>query len=407
MAPSNKKVLFALAILGQSEVSAFAIPSFTTTHARAAPQPGTACKESTIVVSGDSCKSLAERCSISRNELIQLNPGKDLCANIASYETICCGKTIEPRSSATQNDRPESDQSDRQADGQEADQGDDENGYDDVGQTVDATDEQEQDGNDNQDNENNNDNQDNESNNDNESSNEGSNEGETGDESGDDPAGDETGDNQTADGGNGQENNEKDDDTGDRTNGNVGKDGDEDGGDGQNGNKNDGNNNPKNGTTIENAEPRYILPGPRTGNWTKLHCDDIGIDPTLPPEQRWSLLGAPDAFQNAVDQFTQQDRDKNKTLLDSIFTTFGESSVDCSNIMDGQCTTLVHCEDFSVNRTGPAAMLIHNSFSNIHKVGIADGSVGFDNLTSHRCSLPLIVPFLQPRLIPVSGWIPS
>ena len=50
----------------------------------------------TVVVSGDSCGSLATRCGITAAELAEYNPSSTLCSTLQVNEIICCSSGSVP-----------------------------------------------------------------------------------------------------------------------------------------------------------------------------------------------------------------------------------------------------------------------------------------------------------------------
>lgn len=110
--------------------------------------------------------------------------------------------------------------------------------------------------------------------------------------------------------------------------------------------------------------------GHRTGNWTKVTCNDRAVrDKKLPPDQKWGQLGAAAAFQDAVDFYKSTDRDAGTAFAPSIMSTLnGPGTFTCDQVFDETCSKIAVCPDYNQNGTGPAGMLIQNSFVNIHSV---------------------------------------
>lgn len=139
-------------------------------------------------------------------------------------------------------------------------------------------------------------------------------------------------------------------------------------GGGQSSGKDDGNKT----NTLSTNSSSVAVHGARTGNWTKISCDDPAVqDQDTPAGQQWSQLGAPAAFKDAVEYFTSHDRAAGKTLLESVLVTIGaDRGLPCQDIDGVDCSSpsTTDCDKFKKNGTGPAGMLIRNSFENIHKV---------------------------------------
>lgn len=386
MTVSNKKILLALAIFVPEEVAAFAIPSLGRANIQRDLHPGPACKHTTPVLPGDTCGTLAERCNISEAEFISLNTYSNLCKNLASYKALCCCKTIQPRSSTRDNKGQDGVQNSVEQDNEDSDPA-----AEDQNSNGSGDQQQEQDSNPGQDHNNvagagddgENNSQGEEQNTENDGD-KGTDASESGsDEStSDESTSDENADNSNSsdEATNGDQTNDQGDDQNDDKNDDQGDDENvvPDTNKGNNtsihpninkGNSTDGNNNDNNG------RGHLHLPGPRTGNWTKIPCDDPAMDRQMNPAMRWGQLDAASAFKDAMDQFKNHDRDAkppyNMTLLQSISNTFGDTEkFICQDVNSADCSANALCDNFAHNGTGPAAMLIHNSLTNIHSVGV-------------------------------------
>lgn len=122
--------------------------------------------------------------------------------------------------------------------------------------------------------------------------------------------------------------------------------------------------------------------GNRTGNWTSLTCSDAAVQDALymPCSQRWSELDASNAWSDAINVWTTIDEPKlgntEPEFTLSIMNTFhaGES-MNCGSIApNGACSTTETCAWFEgfgdSGESGPAAMLIYNSFTVINEVSL-------------------------------------
>ncbi|KGO58768.1 Glycoside hydrolase, superfamily [Penicillium expansum] len=120
--------------------------------------------------------------------------------------------------------------------------------------------------------------------------------------------------------------------------------------------------------------------GNRTGNWTSLTCSDAAVQDALymPCSQRWSELDASNAWSDAINVWTTIDEPKlgntEPGFTLSIMNTFhaGES-MNCGSIApNGACSTTETCAWFEgfgdSGESGPAAMLIYNSFTVINEL---------------------------------------
>lgn len=342
---SNKNLLLALALFAPDEVTGFAIPSSGKVAGR------TSCQDTTLTVPGDTYTTLAERCHISQNQLLDFNPHIRISTHITPEEVICCTKGIRARSGSIANgNQDDSTINNQQVD--EANRNPESN-------TQTEDDNTDQDGNQMQ----------------------GSGDQEDGQDNTQDPPQDTTtGDQQDGDGqdGNGDGDGQDGNGDGDGQDNNGDGDGQDSNGDGNDNtgkndnnidgeNKNGNNNGTDKGDTAD--RPHLILPGRRTGNWTNVKCDDPAVDEFMDAEQRWGQLGAPAAFADAMDQFRNTDRAAGISLLSSVFHTFGLTDRDCSSITGTTCNAISDCTDaFERNGTGAAAMVIQNSFTNIHNV---------------------------------------
>lgn len=308
MTVSSKKLLLALALFAPDEVAAFAIPSL----GRSAPVAAS-CQRTASVAHGDDCAVLASKCNISNDALITLNPDDNFCSTLRTGKLICCSRGIQPRSPAGTeegDDSQESNEEPQDTDGNDQNSTDDGQDSGDDGQSS-SGDDQDADGND--------------------------------DSSGSEGTPTET-DDEKGDG---------DDD--------EGKDNDK---------KGDGNKGKDDGALEDDS-----IRGPRTGNWTKIPCTDPAAKTItkLSPQERWTRLGAAAAFQDAVDYFKKVDRPQNSATLPSsiIATLMGPNPFACQNMGDQSCAAIAVCPQYNQEGTGPAAMLIQNSFANIRSVRLA------------------------------------
>ncbi|EKV10555.1 glycoside hydrolase family 18 protein [Penicillium digitatum] len=119
--------------------------------------------------------------------------------------------------------------------------------------------------------------------------------------------------------------------------------------------------------------------GNRTGNWTSLTCSDPAIQDALfmPCSQRWSELDASNAWSDAINVWKYVDKPKMQSAEQSfslsIMNTFHAGELtDCGQVApSGHCSNTEPCGWFQgfgngSGDSGPAAMLIYNSFTVIN-----------------------------------------
>ncbi|KAK3947971.1 hypothetical protein QBC32DRAFT_246732, partial [Pseudoneurospora amorphoporcata] len=115
--------------------------------------------------------------------------------------------------------------------------------------------------------------------------------------------------------------------------------------------------------------------GVRGGNWTRLTCDNdytINWD-THSAEENWKALGADSAWDDAVRNWKENNRDREGfTFMDSVGKTFGMGrggTVRCGELGVGDNCDITEDCPASANgdRSGPAAQWVWNSLVWIHK----------------------------------------
>lgn len=124
--------------------------------------------------------------------------------------------------------------------------------------------------------------------------------------------------------------------------------------------------------------------GTRTGNWTTAQCDDPAFQNQdhMTCSQRWSELDASNAWSDAINIWNTIDKQhfqaSESAFTESIFNTFhGPEMGDCGiTAPGGSCSASLTCasfQGFGVGNggSGPAAMLIYESFININAVSLA------------------------------------
>lgn len=382
MPVSNKKFLLALALFAPEEVASFAIPSSGTMS----------CGRTASVTGGDDCISMARQCKISQDTLTSLNPEDAFCTTLRQGQVVCCSRGIQARSPAPKKGKPQQStgkpQQSKDKPQQSADKPPQSTGKPQQQstskpqQSTDQTKEKPQDiNNDDQ-------KEDDGANADNKDDNSKGPDGEKtifekpdtkGGDQEDDGQGDGQNDGQddvqTGDQGDGKDNEQdgqddsQPDDQGDGQGDVQGDDQGDVQGDGKEDGKDDGKDNGKKG----GAENDDTNPAEDVPSWQKLTCDkkSAAKDKSLTPEKRWDAMGAPAAFQWAVDQFKKDHGDKRPELPSAIMQTL-TGTVDytfpCQDMGDDKCSKIAQCEDFRHEGTGPAGMLIQNSFVNLRSV---------------------------------------
>lgn len=130
--------------------------------------------------------------------------------------------------------------------------------------------------------------------------------------------------------------------------------------------------------SLKSRKDPYEDVGKRSGNWTKLDCTADGATDTLhyTSDERWENLDAADAWKDMVSDWKKY-RAKTSgvhtgTALFSEFfaNNFNHTQpIDCGDITpSSNCRSAVTCDDFTGERTGPAAALIWNSFVQINEM---------------------------------------
>jgi len=116
----------------------------------------------------------------------------------------------------------------------------------------------------------------------------------------------------------------------------------------------------------------YILN--RTGNWSTIQCTDpavVGLA-EFTPSQRWSMLDCDNAWQDAINQWTNFDNITGDDLSfsESISNTFhGPEEMNCSSLLtDSNCDTTVLCS--AGEEYGAAGYEVLNSLIIVHEVRI-------------------------------------
>ncbi|TQV98247.1 glycosyl hydrolases family 18 [Cordyceps javanica] len=115
--------------------------------------------------------------------------------------------------------------------------------------------------------------------------------------------------------------------------------------------------------------------GDRTGNWTKLTCDDKFWTEKLDytPSQRWAGLDAKDAWTDIINDWKQYRKDRpNSAKEEGAFSQFisyligNPPDPHCEDILTGNnCRNTWDCKEFKGDKSGPAAALIWNSLVKI------------------------------------------
>lgn len=120
--------------------------------------------------------------------------------------------------------------------------------------------------------------------------------------------------------------------------------------------------------------------GNRTGNWTSMNCENPAVQDSLymACSQRWSELDASNAWSDAINVWKTIDEPKvgnneTKFTLSIMFFFHGGDSMNCGEIAPtGGCSTTETCAYFEgfgdSGESGPAAMLIYNSFVIINQM---------------------------------------
>ncbi|ROW15174.1 hypothetical protein VPNG_03014 [Cytospora leucostoma] len=112
--------------------------------------------------------------------------------------------------------------------------------------------------------------------------------------------------------------------------------------------------------------------GNRTGNWTEMDCSSQRVADlhALTPQERWDMLDCVNAWQDAIDVWTQIDRPAKKlSFPESIANTYhvGENA-NCGSLFgEDNCDEIIECTQAVGSGTGPAGYVIWNSLVLIHE----------------------------------------
>jgi hypothetical protein len=120
--------------------------------------------------------------------------------------------------------------------------------------------------------------------------------------------------------------------------------------------------------------------GPRSGNWTKIGCDDQSVEDIkdLTSAQRWTMMDGPDAWSDIVTTWKQDDRPTSASSVEA--TNAGEFTQSVSNRIHGpqqancgvlgatsNCDQTLQCAGFIGDGSGAAGYETWNSFVMIHE----------------------------------------
>ncbi|EGX87986.1 Glycoside hydrolase [Cordyceps militaris CM01] len=112
--------------------------------------------------------------------------------------------------------------------------------------------------------------------------------------------------------------------------------------------------------------------GKRHGNWTEIKCDDRSVVDLrgLSPQQRWSMMDAPDAWDDIIEVYKTIDRKTNREFSKSVSDTIHASEqARCGSMTErNNCESMRQCTDIVGSGTGPAGYEIWNSFVLIHEM---------------------------------------
>ena len=112
--------------------------------------------------------------------------------------------------------------------------------------------------------------------------------------------------------------------------------------------------------------------GPRTGNWTSLHCDDPAVVNLrgLTARQRWNGVDAPDAWKDVIQTWNTIDKPAGMHFTQSVSNNIhGPESAECGTLLStNNCGQTLQCDGFIGSGSGPAAFMIWNSMVVIHEL---------------------------------------
>ena len=110
----------------------------------------------------------------------------------------------------------------------------------------------------------------------------------------------------------------------------------------------------------------------RNGNWTDLDCTDpMIVDKNdYSPSQRWKELNADAAWEDIKRIWTETDKKKHLTFMESVETTLHiGANPDCASLIASNCNEANECsKGLDGPESGPAAQLIYNSLVRIHQM---------------------------------------
>lgn len=141
-------------------------------------------------------------------------------------------------------------------------------------------------------------------------------------------------------------------------------------------------------------------PESRTGHWIDKTCSNPAVSElsNYTPMQRWDMLDAEHAWDDAIYVWKNKYRPKDEFVLSQsiALTLNGPENMKCGSLTDsGQCDEMKVCDDFKgegtgSKSTGAAAYLIWNSLVEIHSVRISTllNQRKSAQLTGHRCTAP-------------------